>query len=158
MSIVRFIIAMDENRGIGLNGHLPWSNPEDLSYFYNKTKNSTVVMGRKTYLSLPFDKFENRHNIVVTSRKTHLKDVQVVNDPIEYIESLKEDIWVIGGKIIYNLFLPYADELYITRIPGTYACDTYMDNIEDGFELKEEINGLTCKFEVYQRKNESIII
>jgi dihydrofolate reductase len=155
--------AMGLNREIGNNGKLPWSLPEDLRYFKCMTEHHKILMGRRTYESL-HKPLKNRHHIVISSSDT------LLGDDIEQFDSIKgfhdayknsnEDIYVIGGSMIYKQFLPLCDILLITQIQSTFKADIFMPNFnDDTFELvkSSEIltstTGLQYKFLTYARKN-----
>jgi len=125
------IVACDHNGGIGKDNTLPWHFKEDFKHFVAETKGKTVLMGRKTFESLPSGPLPNRHNVVVT-RDTSFKNkgVEVVHDLEGWIESKKEtedEIMVIGGADIYHQLGPKLDEFIITRIFHEYDCDTFLD-------------------------------
>lgn len=128
--MIAMIWAMDENWLMGDNNLLPWHYPEDLAFFKKITENKTVLMGRKTYESLKHyyrDKpFPYQKNYVL-SRNPDLKlpDATVITDLEPFLNELKEDLYVIGGSIVYDLMMPYADRLYITYILKRYQGQTY---------------------------------
>ncbi len=124
--MIRIIAAVSNNGVIGVNGGLPWQNkyPEDLKFFKEKTKNSTVIMGRSTFLSIG-KALPNRRNIVLSKigKSSGLLDKF---ENIEMFSSLEqvinncnadENVWVIGGEAIYQEAMKYADEIYLTLIP-----------------------------------------
>ena len=125
---IHLIWAQDYSGGIGKNGQLPWHITEDLKNFKKITLNSTIVMGRKTWDSLPFKPLPNRRNIVLSSNK--IKDVEVYHNIKECIKTLKKKklskIFIIGGSTLYKLFFNYATHLHITYIDITLDdLDTY---------------------------------
>lgn len=146
--MISIIAAVGKNMELGLNNELIWHLKGDMKFFRETTINHTVVMGRHTYESIG-KPLPNRKNIVIT--RSNFSDVIVVNDPREILElSKNEDIFIIGGASIYEYFLPYADNLYLTLIDDNHACDAYFPifdeckydkeildkNIEDGIEYK----------------------
>ncbi len=138
---VKMIIATSTDYGIGLDNKLPWHCPEDLQYFKTVTDNNVVVMGRKTYESLPmFPKgLPNRKNIVITSNGSNYigwnKRIvnRVSNLPwfkdkgINYYTRLGKDVVIIGGATIYKEMLPVVEEIHQTLMKGEYKCDTFFD-------------------------------
>jgi len=115
---IHLIWAQDTNGGIGKNGKLPWHISEDLKKFKSLTYNSTVIMGRKTWDSLPIKPLPNRSNIVLSTKQQN--DV-ITYSSFEgcYAEINKqqlEKVFIIGGRSIYKLFYEYADYLHITNI------------------------------------------
>jgi dihydrofolate reductase/thymidylate synthase len=128
------IVAVSNNYGIGLNNTLPWNISEDLAHFKELTTNNVVVMGRKTFDSLP-DKhkpLKNRINIVVTRGAASGALTNVLFDNLENVKIIikkliKENmhVFIIGGDQIYKQFIDTYDNIYITYIDKKYECDTY---------------------------------
>ena len=133
---MKLIVATDLIYGIGANNTLPWKFKSDLKYFSNMTKglgNNCIIMGKNTFLSIgkPLPK---RTNIVLsTSLSNTLHDNIIIFNNItpliHYIQTQHFDqIWIIGGLQIYQLFLEkkLIDEIYITLINNSYpSCDTF---------------------------------
>jgi len=153
--LVSIIAAHDTLRGIGINNDLPWHISKDLKHFKELTIGKPVIMGRNTYESI-FSRIHmplpGRENIVITSREleTHinLTTATSLDEGLKYAETLDSDeIFIIGGAQLYASSLPLADKLYITRIDGTYNCDTFFPNYEDDFSVSNKIdeaeNGIT---------------
>ena len=115
---IHLIWAQDENGGIGKNGKLPWHISSDLKNFKLITINSIVVMGRKTWDSLPIKPLPNRRNIVLSSNKQdNVETYHSIQDCILELEKETiNKIFVIGGGTIYKLFYNMADYLHITDI------------------------------------------
>ena len=115
---IHLIWAQDKNGGIGHDGKLPWHIPEDLKNFKSITLNSIIIMGRKTWESLPFKPLPNRRNIVLS--KTKKLETETFRSLEECLNQLKseniEKIFVIGGRSIYQLFYTLADYLHITNV------------------------------------------
>tara|TARA_B100001173_G_scaffold120074_1_gene104326 strand:+ start:456 stop:938 length:483 start_codon:yes stop_codon:yes gene_type:complete len=115
---VHLIWAQDDNGGIGINGKLPWHISNDLKNFKKITLNSTIIMGRKTWDSLPIKPLPKRTNIVFSSNKQ--KNVTTYNSYEECIKNLQKDnikkIFIIGGRSIYKLFFNDAHYLHITNV------------------------------------------
>ncbi|HHY96558.1 dihydrofolate reductase [Acholeplasma equifetale] len=155
--MIRLIWAMDSNWLIGKDNILPWHFKEDLVYFKEKTKNQTVLMGDLTYQSLKGyykDKPFPYGKIYVANLVDKVySDAICVKDVVSFVKNLKEDIWVIGGKSIYQLTLPYADELYITHVLGIYEGNVYFPSFKlSDYKLKEKTMSNQLIFAVYQRK------
>lgn len=128
------IVAVCNNNVIGGNNKLLWHISEDLKRFKNITTGHTIIMGRKTFESLK-KPLPNRHHVILTRDKNYKVDsnqVTVVND-IETImktyENSGSEIFIIGGGEIYNLFLPYCDKLYLTKVNKDFEGDTYFPEI-----------------------------
>ena len=115
---IHLIWAQDENGGIGKNGKLPWHISEDLQNFKKITSDSTIIMGRKTWDSLPFKPLPNRRNIVLS--KTNQKNAETYNSIENCLEVIENDklnkVFIIGGRSIYKLFFHKAVYLHITHI------------------------------------------
>ena len=115
---IHLIWAQDSNGGIGKGGNLPWHIPEDLKNFKQLTINSTVVMGRKTWDSLPVKPLPKRRNIVLSKSKQ--VSAETFKSYEECMEHLKKNnlkkIFIIGGRSVYNLFFDDADFLHITKV------------------------------------------
>lgn len=131
--IISLVAAVDKNNGIGYKGFLPWHIPDELKYFKKITLEKPVIMGRKTYLSLPKKPLPNRQNIVLT------KDINFKAFGCEIAHSLKEalelsknnkEIMIIGGLEIYKLFLPIANMIYLSKIKKEFICDTFFPKID----------------------------
>lgn len=129
MPISIIVAFTNKHFGIGKNGSIPWYIPDDLKRFSNITKDSTVIMGRKTWESLPNKPLENRFNIVISSEPLigYIDAVSMnMYTVIEYIENYKKDnIFIIGGEEIYKKFMKYADYIYATVVYNDIACDRY---------------------------------
>ena len=155
--MIAIIVAMDIDNLIGKNNTLPWYYPDDLAYFKKITTGKTVLMGRKTFesiISRNKKPLPNRKNIVLTSNlQFQYSGVEVIHDGNAYLKQTKEDVFVIGGKQVYELALPYAEQLYITRINKKYEGDTYFPLFQlEQFQLiQKEEQGDLC-FCIYQRK------
>jgi dihydrofolate reductase len=129
------IVAVDEQRAIGKDNHLLWHIPEDLRRFKAITTGHVVVMGENTFRSIGRP-LPHRTNIVMTlSEKADLPGCIIAHSVDEAIalgrEREREEIFVIGGASIYQQFLPFADRLYLTRVAGKYAADTFFPDYSD---------------------------
>ena len=126
MPHLTIVVAIDSQRGIGVNNEMPWHLPEDLAHFKRVTLGNPIIMGRKTFDSIgrPLPK---RRNIVITRNAdwTH-EGVEVVNS-LEAAIALAggEAASVIGGAQIFAEALPLADRMIITEIDHTFECDTF---------------------------------
>lgn len=149
---INMIWAQDINNAIGKNGDLPWRIPEDLKNFKNITNNATIIMGRKTWDSLPIKPLPNRRNIVISSMEQ--QDVESYTSIEKCIDLLTNtekdlDVYIIGGMSIYKFFYEYANTLYITFIDKSYPdTDTFfpisLKQIKSDFNLesKTDINNI----------------
>jgi len=141
------IAAMDENRVIGFKQKLPWHIPEDMKRFSALTKGHAVLMGRKTYQSLP-DKFRplpERKNVVATKSGESFgapPGVELVDSPYKFLQQCKDGsivipskkVWVIGGAAIYKETMPLWDGIYLTKVKGRHEGDVYFPPFEEEFK------------------------
>ena len=115
---IHLIWAQDFKGGIGKNGELPWHITEDLKNFKNITLNSTIIMGRKTWDSLPFKPLPNRRNIILSN--SNISNIEVYHSIDDCIKTLQQEclskIFIIGGSSIYKEFFNYATHLHITFV------------------------------------------
>ena len=159
------IVAMSENRAIGRNGDLIWHNSRDLKQFKKITTGHTVVMGFKTYLSLPGQKpLPNRRNIILSSHlETAPEGFELADSIKTALEMVKdeEEVFIMGGGMVYEQFLPMAHRLYLTRIGKCFEADTYFPYVNfDEWELvdlevvDDDPNvDYEYRFEVWERNN-----
>ena len=133
--MLAMIFACDLNGAIGKDGDLPWRQSSDLRHFKMTTINKTVVMGRKTWDSLPAGGLPNRRNIVMS--RTPREDVEVMSYEQVMQLSQNEDIIIIGGGEIYSLFLQHCKEIFRTIIhTNVEGADTFAPDISKmGFVL-----------------------
>jgi len=133
--MIKAILACDDDWGIGKAGTLPWPhNSADLKWFKQMTVGSTVVMGRKTWDSLPVKPLPNRKNIVVSSNRVEGADITIgnINGPVRFsnivIPMLKPvgDIWIIGGATLIESCMDTINEFYLNMIVGNYDCDVFL--------------------------------
>ena len=122
---MELIVAVSKNWGIGKNGDLLFSIPEDMKFFRTSTQGKTVVMGRKTWDSLGRP-LPGRKNVVVTRRELSFDGAQTVHslDEAYALFPPEEEVFVIGGAQIYGEALPAADRFYLTRVHRAYEGDT----------------------------------
>lgn len=160
--MLSIIVAIALNNVIGKDGRLIWHMPTDLKRFKKITDNGTMIMGRKTFESLP-GVLPGRKHIVLTSDLNYKVDsdmVEVIHDISEidkYIYS-EEEYFLVGGGELYRKLLPYTDRLYITWIGMEYEGDTYFSEINsDEYQLinEEEVadekTGVKLTFADYER-------
>lgn len=121
--MISIIAAIAENRAIGINNDLPWKLPNDMKRFRELTTGHTVIMGRKTFESLPKGALPNRTNIVVTQNHAVTFENCILFDNLQ--DAIKkyntqEEIFVIGGASIYDQVINLADKLYITLVRHSF--------------------------------------
>ena len=171
--MISAIVAVDNNWGIGYNGDLLEHIPEDLKYFKELTTSHVVVMGSKTWDSLPKKPLKDRLNVVVSSKPREvLGDMSIRIDMEELmvrmiymkrnalVNPAEEEEWfVIGGGSIYQQLLPFCDRVYVTKIYKDHDnVDTYFPNLDKSEEWAPATcgqlltyNDLTYQFWQYDR-------
>ena len=119
---ISLIVAVAEDGAIGDKGNLLWHLSSDLKRFKAITTGHTIIMGRKTYDSLPNGALPNRRNIVISRQLKSLKDAEVYSDIDEALKATSDEdtVYIIGGGEIYNKTFPRADELHITLVHKSY--------------------------------------
>ena len=154
--MISLIFATDPNHLIGMDNDLPWHYPKDLKYFKKTTLKKTVLMGLMTFHSITSrlgHPLPNRKHIVASLEEFSYPDVLVIDDLISFLkEKHEEEIFVIGGKTIYELALPYADRLYITHIKKEHIGNVYLDFSLDGYKLLSEQVSEDLVFAIYERE------
>lgn len=164
--MISAIVAVDNNWGIGYNGDLLEHIPGDLKHFKELTTGHVVVMGRKTWDSLPHKPLPDRLNLVITRQERNFDDMtafiplEEVVVRMQYIDN-DEEWFIIGGGMIYKELLPYCDRVYVTKINKNYEnVDTYFPNLDEliddwtiacHWEPQLEHNDLTYQFWEYVR-------
>lgn len=133
--MLSIIVAVAENNSIGKDNNLLWRLPGDLKRFKEITDGNTIVMGRKTFLSLP-KVLPNRHHIVITRDKNFSiddKNVTVINSLETILEKYSknpEEVFIIGGGEIYASFFPYVEKIYLTKVYKNFNGDTFFPEID----------------------------
>jgi dihydrofolate reductase len=127
--------AVAENGVIGKDGKIPWKIPEDMERFKELTMGYPVIMGRKTYESIPkkYRPLPNRTNIVVTSRNFEDEEILIARSlegAVYFIEQEADKLFFIGGQRIYEEAMDYADKLEITHVKGKYEGDRFFPEIK----------------------------
>ena len=144
--MISAIVAVDKDWGIGYQGQLLEHLPPDMKYFKELTMGNIVIMGRKTWDSLPVKPLINRHNVIISKSIPETKLPQIITDreiPVTFLqmnsliqnwEKVKrfsnKDIFIIGGGEIYKQLLPYCNRVYVTLIEKSHDnVDTYFPNL-----------------------------
>ena len=157
--MISAIVCVDNNWGIGYQGNLLAHIPEDMKFFKETTTNNVVIMGRKTYDSLPLKPLPNRINIVITSRVDNYEidkngTIFVSMDFIKlYLSTLPMsspiNYYIIGGAQIYKELLPYCHTSYVTKVNHSYDnVDTYFPNLDkdENWEMWIETHRMKNKY------------
>lgn len=130
----KMILCTDSKHGIGKDGSIPWHSAEDFKHFKEETVGRKVLMGYKTWESLPRKPLPDRLNIVVTTRSVS-DDIINQNKDVIFIHKnsladflrYNDNIVVIGGSTIYEAALPFVDEVILSQIDGDFDCDTFFN-------------------------------
>lgn len=131
--MISIIVAVSEDMGIGSNNDLLWHIPEDLKRFKKLTLGNTVIMGRRTWFSLPKRPLPGRRNIVITDNPHEEFENAVTAHSIDDALakcSEKDEIFIMGGGSIYKQFMPLADRLYITHVHKKAPADVWFPEID----------------------------
>ncbi|MCX6301144.1 MAG: dihydrofolate reductase [Bacteroidia bacterium] len=160
--MISIIVAVSEDLGIGKNNDLLWHIPEDLRRFKRLTYGNTVIMGKRTWESLPKRPLQGRKNVVITDIPHESFENAVtaysIDDALAKCEK-EEEIFIIGGGSIYRQFMPLADRLYITHVHKKTPADIYFPKIDrETWEVieKEEFkagndNEIPYTYVIYER-------
>lgn len=156
------IAAVGENLELGYQNQLLCHLPVDLKHFKTITSAHTVIMGDRTWDSLPKKPLPNRRNIVVTLEDVTFSDCETVHSIEAALDLVKEEdeAFIMGGATMYRLFLPYADKLYLTRIASNFRADVFFPElrdeewelVENEFVPKDEKNLFDLYFQTLIRK------
>lgn len=157
--MLSLIAVIGKNRELGKNNQLLFWIPEDMQFFKETTMGHKVLMGRKTWESLP-TKLQGRTNIVVSRNPVPEADISVTDleDFIKKNKDIPEEIFVIGGGMVYSETLPYAKQIYLTEVDREESeTDTWFPAFEAEKYEQEEImsgknNNLNYKMVKYTRK------
>jgi dihydrofolate reductase len=160
---ISIIVAVAEDYGIGKDNKLLWHISDDLKHFKQITSGHTVVMGKRTYESLPFKPLPKRKNIVITDIPGEVIEgcemAYSIEEAIEKMDVDQEN-FVMGGASVYRQFFLFANKLYITKVFTTLAADTFFPEIlESEWKLSDKSerfkdinNGLSFEFLEFSRK------
>lgn len=134
--LLAMIVAMDRNRVIGVAGGLPWHLPDDMGWFRQVTMGKPVIMGRKTYASIParFRPLPGRHNIVISRSQVYdAPGATVVQSPEAAVNAAGDvpEIIIAGGASIYRLFLPQTRRIYLTLVDASLRGDTFFPELDE---------------------------
>lgn len=175
--MIKLIMSIDQNYGIAKEGKLAYSSKTDLKRFRLLTNNSTIIMGRKTWDSLPQKPLKNRHNLVYSNNEElqknnnfSLKDRPYFFDCSSYVlhkwskdlnSSLNGDLWIIGGNSVIEEYFNLIQEFHITEFQANFDCDTFCHKLkelknEDKFKIIQNNyispdNEINHKYIVYKR-------
>jgi dihydrofolate reductase len=162
--MISIIVAVSEDMGIGKNNELLWHISEDLKRFKKLTFGNSVIMGKKTWESLPSRPLKGRKNIVLTDIPGEQIEGSVtaysIEDAISKCEK-GEEIFIMGGGSVYRQFMTVADRLYISHVHRKTPADVYFPEIDpeiwkviekEEFPVSEN-NAIPYTYIIYTRKN-----
>ena len=133
--MISIIVAIAENGAIGAKNNLLWRLPDDLKRFKELTTGHTVIMGRKTFESLPKGALPNRTNVVITRNAgLTFENCKTFNNLKDAIDNYchEKEIFIIGGANIYEQAIKFADKLYVTYVPHFFEnADTFFPEINN---------------------------
>ena len=164
MTKISIIVAIAENRAIGKNGDLVAHLSNDLKHFKEVTTGKCVVMGHNTWVSLPGQKaLPKRRNVIISDRLEKAPEgFEFATSIPKALELVKDEpeIFIMGGGMIYEQFLPMADRLYLTRIEKSFEADTFFPiiNFNDwelvDLKVIDDDPQIDCsyRFETWERK------
>ena len=148
--MIGLVWAQSANGVIGRDGELPWHLPEDLKHFRAVTSGAAVLMGRRTWESLPprFRPLPGRRNLVLSA--TPQEGVETFADLPSALAAVDGDLWVIGGAAVYRAALPFADRIVVTELRESFEGDTYAPEVgrpaDSVGEWLESSTGLGYRF------------
>ena len=162
MKKISIIVAVARNWAIGKDNQLLWHISKDLKRFKKLTEGHNVIMGKKTYESLPLRPLKNRTNIVISDNPDDRFEgcitVYSINEALQYCNE-KEESYIIGGGSVYRQFLPHADKLYLTVVEKDFDADTFFPELDlTQWKLLEredhgpdEENDFSYSFRIYKK-------
>lgn len=160
--MINIIVSVSENWVIGKDNKLIWRLSDDLKRFKELTLNHTVIMGQRTFESLPKGALPNRKNIVLTFDPDFIAENVITAYSIEdaLFKCEGDEVFIIGGGTIYKQFLDIADYIYLTLVHTKIDGDTYFPEIENSkwslisgeTHEKDEKNEYDYTFRIYKRK------
>lgn len=160
--MISIIVAVAQNNAIGKNNDLLWHITADMKMFKKLTQGHTLIMGKRTYESLPVKPLSNRRNIVITDDpEDHFEGcltVYSLEDALALCDPAEEN-FIIGGASVYRQILPLTNRLYITKVHKNFDGDVFFPPVNDhDWELISEENGppdekndFTYSFLIYDR-------
>ena len=162
--MINAIVCVDKNWGIGKNNDLLFSIKEDMKFFREKTKEKIVVCGYNTLLSFPGSKpLKGRSTIVLCPKEIKRDDCYCIHDFDELVRLIKElsrtqEVFIIGGAMLYKSMLPYYDRVYVTKVDADGQAEVFFPNLDTkpNFYCSEVLYNIiegdySLKFTVYER-------
>lgn len=161
--MLKAIVAVDRQWGIGKDGNLLVHLPGDLAFFKETTMGHPILVGRKTLEGFPGgNPLPGRENLILTGNPDFEKEGCTILHDMEEVLSWAEntgDLFVCGGESVYRQFLPFTETIYVTKIDAAFGADRFFPNLDEdpSFEVAEEgpaqeENGVAYRFVTYVRK------
>lgn len=140
--MLSIIVAIAQNNTIGIKNQMPWHIPEDFQHFKKTTMGHTIAMGENTFRSLGRP-LPGRKNVVLTDKQDYQAPGCTIIHSLEDLIALgksDEEIFIIGGAMVYKQMLPHVDKLYLTYVKKDFEGDTFFPTIdfENDFEIIEK--------------------
>ena len=160
MKNISIIACVGKNLELGKNNDLIWHLPNDLKYFKNVTSGKTVIMGRRTFDSLPGILPKRRNIVLQLPNESNIEGVEIFNDIPSILEAVKDEdeAFIIGGASIYRQFLEYASKLYLTEVnEKCLDAEVYFPKFDKRKYKKtivgnNEDNEIKYNFVIYERR------
>lgn len=163
--MIKGIVCVDKHWAIGKNNDLLFHLKKDMQFFTSKTKNQVVFCGYNTLLSFPRSKpLKNRSTIVLCPEEVERDDCFCIHNFEEALHLVKElaktqDVFVIGGGMLYTSMLPYYDKVYVTKVDADGEAEVFFPNLDEhpdfepfGVSYSEVDEGYNIQFVTYRRK------
>jgi dihydrofolate reductase len=161
VSAISIVLAMSDNGVIGSRGAIPWRIPNDLRRFKTLTMGKPILMGRRTWQSLPKRPLPGRTNVVITRDRTFVAEGALLAGSLE--EALRKveadaEAMIVGGADVYRSALPRADRVHLTEVHAAFAGDVFMDKFdpavwrETSREPQATRDGLRYSFVTLERR------
>ena len=135
MENLSLVAAVGRCNELGLDNHLIWKIKEDLKFYKKLTMHQNIIMGRKTFESMPAVALQQRNIFVLSSQELDkhydINSFTNMESLLKYIEITNQNFIVVGGSTIYKAFLPYVDTMYLTEIDDYAKADTYFPHIDE---------------------------
>jgi dihydrofolate reductase len=157
--VIGLVWAQAANRVIGRGGTLPWHLPEDMTHFRDLTTGTTVLMGRRTWESLPpqFRPLPGRRNLVLS--RTPQQGAETFPDLPQALAAASGVVWIVGGATMYRAALPLADRIVVTEIRELFEGDTHAPHIslppDSTGAWQTSSTGLHYRFLTWDRRRRS---
>lgn len=152
------IAACDDEFGIGKAGRIPWNVPEDRAFFKRQTMGNAVLMGRRTFESIPGGGLSGRLCVVLQHQACDAREGVVFVDDVDTgvarCFSYSNTIYVAGGGEVYRELMPYATDILLSRVAGDWNCDVFFPKLGADWRLERRVPFSAFCLEIYRKKVE----